>query len=314
MSVRCAAIDIGTVTTRLLVADVDELGVREIVRRSVITQLGDGWTRTGELSAAGIERVASTVASFLREARSLDVQTVHAVATSASRDAGNSDDFLARLAAVGCEPRIISGDEEAALTFLGATFELGSPDTLVVDVGGGSTELVLGSPGPRGACIRCARSFDVGSKRVTELDLRSDPPTGHEVARAMSRIRRTIGDFIARLPVPPRQMIAVAGTATSLAAIHQGLEPYDPGRVHGYRLPLDAIAGMREHLASLPLAERQHVRGLEPERAGVIVAGTLILEVALSLAGLDSTLVSEHDILYGILLAHCGGAAGGEGT
>ncbi|MCE5202799.1 MAG: Ppx/GppA family phosphatase [Actinomycetia bacterium] len=300
---RLAAIDIGTVTTRLLVADVSDRGVAEVARYSTITHLGDGWTGTGRLSEAAIERVASTVAEFVAEARSSGAVEVFGVATSASRDAENSADFLDRLAQTGMRPEIISGAREAELTFLGATYDLGGEDTLVVDVGGGSTELVLGDRDDDGCVeIVSARSVDVGSKRVTELYLRSDPPRERELEEAGAFVTEELRPFFEGLRARPKDMIAVAGTATSLAAIDMALDPYDPARVHGYRLGAHAIADIREDLAAMTLERRMHVVGLEPARAGVIVAGALILETALALAGLDSTLVSEHDILYGMVI------------
>ncbi|MCE5191671.1 MAG: Ppx/GppA family phosphatase [Actinomycetia bacterium] len=300
---RYGAIDIGTVTTRLLVADVGPDGVREITRRSVITQLGDGWTQTGLLSADGIARVASAVGEFVAEARRLGAGETFGIATSASRDAGNGDEFLEALARVGLKPAIIAGDTEARLSFLGATYGRQGEDILVADVGGGSSELVLGSIGEDGVTrIEAARSIDVGSKRVTELFLHADPPTHRELDAATAYVAEELRPYFDGLRTRPRLMVAVAGTATSLVAIDLALDPYDPARVHGYRLGAHALADMREMLAGMPLERRRAVVGLQPARAGVIVAGALILEMVLAMAGLDSTLVSEHDILYGMLL------------
>ncbi|MGB4594240.1 MAG: Ppx/GppA family phosphatase [Coriobacteriia bacterium] len=305
---RLAAIDIGTVTTRLLVADVLDCDVTEVARCSTITHLGDGWTGTGRLADASIERVATTVAEFVVEARSLGAVEIFGVATSASRDAENGTEFLDRLEAVGMRPEIITGAREAALSFTGATFDLGGEGTLVVDVGGGSTELVLGSRGADGAVdIESARSIDVGSKRITELFLASDPPSHLELDAARAFITDELRPYFDGLRSRPRRMIAVAGTATSIAAIDMALDPYDSSRVHGYRLGGHAIADVREELSAMTLERRRQVPGLEPARAGVIVAGALILETALALASLDSTLVSEHDILYGMVLERYAG-------
>lgn len=301
---RLAVIDIGTVTTRLLVADVGPAGVQEVVRRSRITHLGDGWTGTGMLARDAIARVAATVGEYAAEAHALGAEEVVALATSAARDAANTDELANALASAGVDLEVISGEREAALTFAGAVHELGADGALVVDVGGGSTELVLGSGTLGGGPprIHAARSVDVGSKRVTELFLESDPPTPRELERAQEAVAGALKPFFVGLSERPRVMISVAGTATSLAAIDMALDPYDPARVHGYRLSGAAVAEIRERLASMPLAERKRVVGLEPDRASVIVAGTLILESALALSGLDSTLVSEHDILYGAAL------------
>ncbi|MDI6843418.1 MAG: exopolyphosphatase [Anaerosomatales bacterium] len=301
---RLGVIDMGTVTTRLLVADVGPAGVREVVRRSKITHLGDGWTGTGRLSREAIARVAETAAEYAGEAHALGAVDVVALATSAARDAENADELGDALARSGVELRIISGDEEAALTFAGATYELGGPGTLVVDVGGGSTELVLGSGTVVDGTLKveAARSVDVGSKRVTELFLQSDPPAPREIEQAHAHVAEELRPFFAALKERPQRMVSVAGTATSLAAIDMALDPYDPERVHGYALSGAAISDALERLASVTLAERKQVVGLEPDRASVIVAGALILQTALALSGLDSTLVSEHDILYGAAL------------
>jgi len=303
---RRAAIDIGTVTSRLLVADVTDGVVDEVVRRTVITHLGEGWTSSQTLSAPGIGRVADAVRSFAEEARSLGATRTVAVATSAARDATNREEFLGALEATGVRPEIISGEREGYLTFLGVTYGFCDDRILVVDVGGGSTELVLGSSCASGAeraiDLELVRSVDVGSRRVTELFLHSDPPTAREIDEAAGWIADELRGVFAPLRARPREMVAVAGTATSLAAIDLALDPYDPERVHGYRIGGASLLGMLEHLSVLTLEERRRVVGLEPERAGVIVAGALILQAAMAYAGLSSTLVSEHDILYGMVL------------
>lgn len=315
---RLAVIDMGTVTTRLLVADVGPEGVREVVRRSQITHLGDGWTGTGRLSSEAIARVAAAAAEYAGEAHALGAEDVVALATSAARDAENAGELADALARSGIELEVISGEKEGALTFAGAAYEFGGEGTLVVDVGGGSTELVLGSGKvPDGTlAIEAMRSVDVGSKRVTELFLASDPPAPRELERAQAHIAEHLRPFFAALKERPRRMISVAGTATSLAAIDMALDPYDPERVHGYALSGAAISDALERLAAMPLVERKKVAGLESDRASVIVAGALILQTALALSGLDSTLVSEHDILYGAALDRyaslAGPPAGGE--
>ncbi len=288
-----------------MVADVDGDRVTEVVRRSLITHLGEGWTRTGRLSAEGIERVGAAVAGFVEEARSLGVQDIRCVATSAARDAGNAEEFRARIGQTGVLPEVISGDREARLTFLGATRGLRDRRVLVVDIGGGSTELVVGEAargGARDTGIEVARSIDVGARRVTELFLHDDPPTRRQLDDAVLWIAGELKPFFSALRERPDDMVSVAGTATSYAAIDLALEPYDPERVHGYRLSGPALLGLVERLAGMTLAERRQVAGLEPERAGVIVAGGLVLQAVIAYSGLASTLVSEQDILYGIVL------------
>ncbi len=304
---RLAAIDIGTVTTRLLVADVGPGTLSEVMRSTDITHLGEGLARSGTLSAEAMARVESVIARYAGQMGELGVERWQAVATSASRDADNGAEFAALLAPHGIEPDIVAGDAEARLAFAGATYELAGDRLLVNDIGGGSTELVLGSRaaggGPGEARIAAARSVDVGSRRLTERFLVHDPPLATELEEGARWARGELAAFFGDLPEPPRLSIALAGTATTLSAIRQGLACYDPARVHGSVLGVDEIRGMLERLVSLSLERRAaEVAGLDPGRAPVIVAGTIILLAVLDLAGLDSTLVSEHDILYGIAL------------
>lgn len=267
---------------------------------------------TGRLSEAAITRVAEAVRGFHVEAEALGVARVSAIATSAARDAGNSDALLERLSEVGVTPEVVSGEREALLTFAGATHSVTGDGLLVVDVGGGSTEIVIGSatPDARGVTIDAACSFDVGSRRVTERFLRTDPPTRHEIDEATAWAEDLIRPFFSERAVRPREMIATSGVATSLATIEQALDPYDASRVQGFRLYESAIARMLGQLASLPLHERRRVPGLEPERAGVIVGGVLVLAAVLRMSGLASTLTSEHDILYGMVLDAFGATTG----
>ena len=304
---RLAAIDIGTVTTRLLVADVSDGGVVEVVRSTDITHLGEGLAATGRLSDEAMQRVSALIARYETTMREHGVERFSAMATSASRDAENSAEFMGILAAHGVTPLVIPGEVEARLSFVGATSGMeAEEDLLVVDLGGGSTELILGDvvedAGVRHSEIVMARSIDVGSKRVTEQFLHSDPPTAAELAEAREWTVGKLRPYFDGLRDRPQRMVAVAGTSTSLSAIRQELEVYDPLLVHCSWLTGSELADLVEMLSALPLAERVNVRGLDPGRAGVIVAGALILETILALAGLDSTMISEHDILYGILL------------
>lgn len=302
---RIAAIDIGTVTTRLLVADVGPHGVDEVFRSTDITHLGEDLARDGRLSDAAMARVEAVVSRYEERIGELGVQAYRAVATSASRDASNGEAFAEMLARHGITPEVITGDAEARLAFCGATHDLSGEGLLVNDIGGGSTELVLGRRADGGAVseVIAARSVDVGSRRATDLHLTSDPPTPAELRAARAWIEGELRPYFDGLPRPARLSIALAGTATTLSAIEQGLEVYDPARVHGSTLTVAEVGRMLERLASLPLERRvAEVTGLDPGRAPVIIGGTLILLTVLELAGLDSTLVSEHDILYGIVL------------
>lgn len=298
--------DIGTVTTRLLIADVGEDSVAEVSRSTDITHLGEGLTTTGRLGDAAMARVLDVARRYVATARELGAERTVAVATSASRDAANGDEFRAAMRQAGLELSIIEGAREAELAFAGATFSQSGEGLLVVDCGGGSTELVSGSAVEDGAGrvtrIDVARSVDVGSRRMTELFLVSDPPTAEELDAARAWAAEELRGYFERLDPRPRRMIGLAGTATSLAAIQLGLETYDARKVHGFELSGSDLAELLEMLAALPLESRKRVVGLHPERAGVIVAGALIFETVLALAGLDHMIVSEHDILYGILI------------
>jgi len=227
---------------------------------------------------------------------------VMAVATSAVRDAINGEAFIAELRErFGLDARLLTGEEEAHLTYLGATAHRSTEDaTLVFDIGGGSTELILGS----GREVGFHTSLPAGTIRQSERHLTSDPPDPHELEDLAADIRNLIDRAIAAQPdAKPTHAIAVAGTPTSLAAIDQGLEPYDPGRVHGYRLGMRPIQRMLSRLSSLPLAERLRVPGLHPGRAPTIVAGTVILVQVMRAFSLQEVEVSELDILHGSALS-----------
>ncbi len=305
-TVRRAAIDIGTVTTRLLVADTDGERVCEVLRRTEVTHLGRGLHASGVLSEDAIADVASVVRSFAREAGVLEADETVAVATSAARDARNREELLSALAEAGVRAKVISGDTEALLSFVGATYRSDGDDVLVADLGGGSTELVFGAAARRGPHglpeIAAAHSFDIGSRRVLEMFLSTDPPTADELASAAAWVRAEIAPYFASLRAKPRTLVTLAGTGTTLAAVSMGLSPYDGSLVHGHHLPAAEITRLRELLAGMTVAERRGVAGMDPARADVIVAGAVILEAIVRSAGLEDTLVSEHDILYGLVL------------
>ncbi len=289
---RCAAIDIGTVTTRLLIAEVEDANVREVLRRIEITHLGEGLGATGKLSIAGIERVAAACAEF-REL--MDAEACRCVATSAARDADNTGELAAALAQAGIELEVISGEEEAQLSFAGATYGRTGDGLLVVDPGGGSTEFIMGD-------IRFARSLQIGSQRMTDAFLAGDPPTAEERAACSRAVRGLLADDISELKGQVREMIAVAGTATTMVTARDGIEPYDAERVQGAWVTRDDLRALQERFCAVPLSERQQIPGLEPGRASVIIAGTLILEEVLDFLELEQFSVSDTDLLYGILL------------
>src|SRR5215211_25166 len=291
----------GTNSTRLLVADIDGGRLEELERRSTITRLGRGVDTSAQLSADAIEDVCEAVAGYIVLYEELEPDRVIAIATSAVRDAENSGAFIGELRErFALSAGVLDGDEEARLTYLGAcTARPATERTLVIDIGGGSTELIVGS----GTEIAFHASVQVGTVRHSERHLSDDPPTPPELERLADDVRGLIdaeleGHAIARA----RDGIAVAGTPTSLAAIDLHLEPYDPEIVQGQRLSLGAIQRMCSELAAVPLEERLKVPGLHPDRAPTIVAGVVILIQAMRAFGLSEIEVSEHDILYGAAL------------
>ena len=302
---RVAVIDIGANSTRLLVADVtadDELTERE--RRTKVTRLGDRLGETGVLSTEAMARVLGTVREYLEVIREQAAERAVAVLTSAVRDAANGEEFVARVReeSDGLDARVIAGEEEARLTFRGATSERAADDaapTLVIDVGGGSTELVVGS----GDEVSFHVSTQAGVVRHTERHLATDPPTEEEL-RALTEDVRAI--FAEAVPEAVRRTasaaIAVAGTATSLGAIDLDLECSSAHNVHDRVVPLATCRSILQRLAALPEAQRRQVRGLHPDRAPTIVAGVVMIIEALELFSLDATAVSDHDILRGAAL------------
>jgi exopolyphosphatase / guanosine-5'-triphosphate,3'-diphosphate pyrophosphatase len=299
--VHVAVVDIGTNSTRLLIADADgERGtVAELVRRSEVTRLGAGVDANGALAADACERVFARLREYRRAIDEQHCETNMAVLTSAVRDASNGAEFAERVREdFGLDARVLSGDEEAQLTFLGAMSgrAASSEATVVIDIGGGSTEFVVGVE-------RAARfhvSLPVGVVRMSERHIHSDPPDPKELQALAADVRRTL---LAGLPEEERAAvsagIAVAGTATSAASIDQALDPYDPNRVHGYVLELATVELLLARLAEMTEEDRREVVGLNPDRAPTIVAGMIVLGEALRTFGLEHVEVSEHDILYG---------------
>jgi exopolyphosphatase/guanosine-5'-triphosphate,3'-diphosphate pyrophosphatase len=288
---RVAAIDLGTNTTRLLVADVDDARVDEVSRRTTITRLGEGVDSRHKLLPLPIARVRNCLSDYRRELESLGSERALLIATSAVRDAENGDAFLGEIEwSYGFTTRLLTGDEEAELTLRGVG-DAGT-DALVVDIGGGSTELI-------GAGHRI--STELGSVRLTERFLPSDPPTEDELDALGAAARFALATEVPET-LTARRGIGVAGTITSLAALDLGLVEYNRERVHGHRLGDAAVRAQLERLAALPLAERRRVPGLEPERAPVIVAGAVILREVMRHFNLAAIEASERDILYGIAL------------
>lgn len=301
---RLAAIDCGTNSTRLLVADPEGRALARLMR---ITRLGQGIDASGRLEAEGIRRTVAVLEEYRAVMESLGVSAGRAVATSAARDAANGSQFLdAAERACGLRPELLSGEEEGRLAFAGATAELdpaGGP-YLVLDLGGGSTELIFGprsidhEPGP------VVVSLDVGCVRMTERFLRHDPPLVQELDEARAAVRRLLEERLDVSALPPvARLVGLAGTVSTLAAMDQGLEHYDRDRIHHYVLTRDAVRGLLSQMAAEDRRSRSRRRGLEEGRADVIVGGALVLATLMQRLGFDACLVSESDILDGIVAA-----------
>ncbi|MFN2471283.1 MAG: Ppx/GppA family phosphatase [Gaiellaceae bacterium] len=299
---RVAAIDLGTNTTRLLVADVDDDRVDDVVRRSRITRLGEGVDGRRRLLPLPIARVRNCLSDYRRELESLDAERVLAVATSAVRDAENGDAFLGEVEwSYGFTTRLLTGEQEADLAFRGAMVGR-APEvpTLVIDIGGGSTELIVGDA----ASIAFSTSVDIGSVRLTERFISSDPPAPDELADCVAAVRSLLAERIPDDVLPlPQAALGVAATITTFAALDLGLLAYDPDQVNGHVLSAQGVEEQLERLAALTLTERRQLPALEPERASVIVAGGLILREVLAHFRLGAIESSERDILDGIALA-----------
>jgi exopolyphosphatase/guanosine-5'-triphosphate,3'-diphosphate pyrophosphatase len=301
---RVGVVDIGTNSTRLLVAEVRDGSIRELERRSEVTRLGQGVDASGALAPEAQERVFGVLDSYREAIEAHGCEVTTAVLTSAVRDASNGAEFTAQVRErYGLDARTIDGDTEAQLTFLGATAERGAHDPgglVVIDIGGGSTEYVVGEDGEMTFHV----STQAGVVRQTERHLHSDPPAHAELEALAAEVREIVGREVpADVRARVGHAVAVAGTATSCAAIDQELEPYDPAKVHGYRIQEGALELMLARLAEMTVEQRRSVPGLHPDRAPTIVAGVVILLEALRAFGLNEVEVSEHDILWGAALA-----------
>ena len=300
---RVAAIDMGTNSTRLLVADVDGRGrdakLVTLDRRTKITRLGKGVDRDLALQPDAIERVLASLREYRGVMDDLGVERVRATATSAARDAGNRDALFDPVEqTIGVRPELIAGEEEARLEFIGATANLNEPGPyLVVDVGGGSTEIIVGTEEPEGLT-----SLDVGCVRLTEQFLHSDPPTAEELSQAVSVVRDLLADVARNIPATwdAPTLIGTAGTAWTLGAIELGVDPVRSDLIDHFRLTRAAAEEVFRTLATEPIAQRQHNPGLEPGRVDVIVGGAIVIVSVMRHWGFDSMLVSEADILDGL--------------
>jgi exopolyphosphatase/guanosine-5'-triphosphate,3'-diphosphate pyrophosphatase len=304
---RVAAIDCGTNSIRLLVADVDLDGrgprLTELTRQMEIVRLGAGVDRTGELAPDALERTFTALRGYAADIERLGATRVRMVATSATRDARNRDELVKGVRAIlGVDPEVVTGDEEAALSFAGAAAELptAAAPILVADIGGGSTELVLGDA----AGVLAARSVNVGCVRMAERHFRADPPDAAEAAAIVADVNAALD--LAEQTVPLRRaatLVGVAGTVTTVAALAAGLPEYDSERIHLLATPADAVTEVTAKLLAMTHAERAALPVMHPGRVDVIAAGALVLRTLVERVGLPAVVASERDILDGIAFA-----------
>ncbi len=290
---RVAAVDIGTNSTRLLVADVEDGSVRELDRRLEITRLGEGVDERRILLPQAIARVRNVLAEYRRAAEEAGAERTLAFATSAVRDADNGEAFLGEIEwSYAFKTRLLGGDEEALLTFRGVSAGRNvASGTVVIDVGGGSTELILG--GPDGVAFHT--SLDLGCVRLTER-------FGTDFGAAAAHVRDVLAGSVPA-DVRPRAAIGVAGTITTIATLDLGLEEEDPDVVHGHRLSAETVAAWAERLEGMTVEEIRALRGMHPGRAPVIAAGAVVVRETLAYFGVETLEVSEHDIMHGAALA-----------
>jgi exopolyphosphatase/guanosine-5'-triphosphate,3'-diphosphate pyrophosphatase len=295
---RTAAIDCGTNSIRLLVGDLVDGDLVELVREMRIVRLGQGVDATGRLAPEAIDRTLHATREYAELITMLGAEEVRFCATSAARDAENADDFAVGVESIlGVRPQVLTGQQEALASFVGATRGIEPHRTLVVDIGGGSTELIVGE----GSRIEWSTSLDIGSVRLTERFLPSDPPPVAEVTAAMDHLDGVLGPAVSGL-APVGSVVGVAGTITTVAARAMHLASYAREAIHGARLPIDDVRSACLSLAQMPVADRRALPFMHPGRADVIGGGALVLDRVLEQLPLDTDtiVISEHDILDGI--------------
>ena len=343
-AVRVAAIDCGTNSLRLLIADVDPVRgtLTDLSRRMEIVRLGQGVDATGRLAADALDRTFLVLADYAREIESASAGAVRMVATSATRDAVNAGEFVRGVTAIlGRAPEVLSGGQEARLGFIGATAEFrpgpagkSGPDSgrgrdggsgldggpgqaplappyLVADIGGGSTEFVVGGNGAGSEDRLAAVSVDIGCVRLTERHLHSDPPSAGEIAAATADVDAALTEVAARLPVASaRTLLGLAGSVTTVTAIALGLDSYDPARIHHARIPASAVSAVTAELLRMSRLERASISVMHPGRADVIGGGALVLDRIVRRSGFAEVVASEHDILDGLAWSLAGPGPG----
>jgi exopolyphosphatase / guanosine-5'-triphosphate,3'-diphosphate pyrophosphatase len=312
--VRVAAIDCGTNSVRLLVADVDRAAgwLSDVDRRLEIVRLGQGVDATGRLGAEPLARTLRALRTYREIIAGASASAVRMVATSATRDAANADEFVADVRDIlAIEPEVLSGEDEARLSFTGATAELAGDAApyLVTDIGGGSTEFVLGEPG----AVTAAVSVNIGCVRMTERHLRHDPPGDDEIAAARADIDATLDVVAGKIPVrDARTLVGLAGSVTTVAALVLGLDSYQAERIHHSRVSAAAVREMAASLLGQTRAQRQQLAVMHPGRVDVIGGGALVLTQIMERFGFAEVLVSEHDILDGLAWSLAAGAGPAE--
>ncbi len=308
MSIRCAAIDCGTNSIRLLIADVADAALTDVVRETRIVRLGEGVDRSGRLAPAALERTRIALGDYAAAIADQQAERIRMVATSATRDADNRDAFVDMVRGeLRVDPQVIDGAEEAALSFAGAASVFGADrgPLLVADIGGGSTELVRGDAG---AELR-SFSMDVGCVRLTERHLHDDPPRPDQIAAAEADVRAAIGRAREHVPLDPAvTLVGVAGTVLTLAALVFGVERYDEAAIHGATMSAAQVREVTAELLAMTRAQRAALPAMHPGRADVIGAGALVLRTLVDEIGVHAVTASAHDVLDGIVLGLAGSA------
>ena len=308
MSIRCAAIDCGTNSIRLLIADVADTALTDVVRETRIVRLGEGVDRSGRLAPAALERTRIALGDYAAAIADQQAERIRMVATSATRDADNRDAFVDMVRGeLRVDPQVIDGAEEAALSFAGAASVIGADrgPLLVADIGGGSTELVRGDAG---AELR-SFSMDVGCVRLTERHLHDDPPRPDQIAAAKADVRAAIGRAREHVSLDPAvTMVGVAGTVLTLAALVFGVERYDEAAIHGATMSAAQVREVTAELLAMTRAQRAALPAMHPGRADVIGAGALVLRTLVDEIGVHAVTASAHDVLDGIVLGLAGSA------
>lgn len=309
MSVRVAIIDVGTVTARLAIADVEGGRVLNLMKQSTIVNLGEGVDASGRLLPAAMDRAVACLSAYVETARRAGYDGMSCTLTSAARDAENAGELLSRLDGLGLRPEVIPGQVEGSLTFLGVAQDFPGAQILVADNGGGSTELALGQLGEGGLSLAYVRSLDVGCRRMTERYFADGgAATQAQLAEAGAFAETLFADAACEMREvageggSPERLVVTGGTSTSMVAVEKSLVPYDPKQVHLATLSRAQVEGIEHMLAALPVGGRAEVAGLQPQRAPVMLGGVVAVDALMRATGFDVLTVSESDLLFGMAI------------